>query len=266
MKVSIITPTYNSTRFLRETAQSIMAEREHVDVEWIVVDGGSDDETLDIVRDLSQGTARILCEPDDGAADAINKGLRLATGDVLNWINSDDVIVPGALARVVSHFETYPEDALVIGRCPIVDDQGQEIRKGITRFKEMFYPVSGRFTFQCINYISQPAMYFQRAAMEKSGPLRTDLTAAWDYEFILRLWRAGAGRVLKGDPLAQFRWTPGSISARHFRLQFKEELEAAVADAGWFSLQAWIHRCVRLGIVSAYSLINRPGPESNPAE
>ena len=149
----------------------------------------------------------------------------------------------------------HPDKALCFGHCPIINEDNQEIRKGITRFKEMFYPISCRFVIQSINYISQPAMVFRRSALEAAGPLRQDLKAAWDYEFILRLWRQGGAVRVARPALANFRWHPGSISGQFFKLQFKEEYEAAVADAGKFSLQALLHWFVRWGIVGCYSLM-----------
>jgi GT2 family glycosyltransferase len=196
-------------------------------------------------------------EKDTGPANAINRGLKMATGDILAWLNADDFYEPGALALVAAAFEQNPDMAFCFGRCRIVDEKGQEIRKGITRFKECFYPVSSRFTFQTINYISQPAMFFRRTAFEAAGPLREDLRAAWDYEFILRLWRQGRAKVLFGAPLAAFRWHACSISGQHFRQQFQEEYEAARADAGWYAPQTLLHAGVRFGIVAIYSWMGR---------
>ena len=253
MKITVITPNWNGARFLEESVRSIHAQAcSDVELEHIVVDGGSTDASMEIVRRHRIGIARVISEPDNGPASAINKGLRLATGEVVAWLNADDRYRPAALSRVAALFRQHPRKALCFGRCPIMDEGGREIRTSITRFKELFFPFSSRFTIQCINYISQPAMFFRRAAAAAAGPLREDLLAAWDYEFVLRLWPHGGAIRAPGPALADFRWHASSISGAGFRTQFQEELDAAMADAGRHSLQAWIHRGVRWGIVTIY--------------
>lgn len=256
MRISVITPNFNGERFLDESLQSVIAQREAgVDLEYIVVDGNSADRSMDIIRRYGSAIDRVICENDAGPASAINKGFRAATGDVVGWLNADDAYRPGALVRVVKSFEANPGRAICFGRCPIIDEDGREIRTGITRFKEMFFPISCRFTIQCINYISQPAMFFRRSALEKAGPLREDLKCAWDYEFILRLWRHGGAMAVPEPALAAFRWHGGSISGRNYAIQFREEWAAAAADSGRFSPQAMLHLGVRWGIVWSYSLM-----------
>ena len=254
MRFSIITANYNSAAFLEETLLSIVSQRQPgVEIECIIVDGGSTDDSHQIIQKFKNEIDHLIIEKDTGPANAINKGLALASGEVIAWLNADDVYSAGALQRVAECFEKSSGDvAFCFGRCPIINEKGEEIRAGITRFKEIFFPVSSRFVYQSINYISQPALFFRKQAFERAGFLREDLVAAWDYEFILRLWREGKGITLPGAPLAAFRWHEGSISGRNFSRQFKEELEAAKNDAGLFSLQTLLHYGVRWGIVAAY--------------
>ena len=258
MKCSIVTPNFNGARFLEATLASVAAQRAPgVTVEHWIVDGGSSDGSLEIIKRFLGPETFLIAERDRGPADAINKGLRRVTGELVAWLNADDLYAPGALARAAAVLAAQPRAALAFGRCRIVDEGGAEIRGGITRFKELFFPLSSRFTFQCINYISQPAMFFRRAALERAGLLRDDLTAAWDYEFVLRLWRQGGAARIPGTPLADFRWHPGSISGRAFAQQFREEWHAAAADAGRWSPQALVHLGVRYGIVGIYALMAR---------
>ncbi|HMP98042.1 MAG TPA: glycosyltransferase family 2 protein, partial [Kiritimatiellia bacterium] len=205
--ITVITPNWNGERFLERTLESIREQRNRgVALEYIVVDGGSTDRSREILAAYRDAIDVLIVEPDQGPASAINKGLRRANGDVVAWLNADDVYAPDALTRVVAACAAFPERALGFGRCRIIDEEDREIRRGITRFKEAFFPFSSRFTIQCINYISQPAMFFRREAMLRVGGLREDLKAAWDYEYILRLWRCGGGFVIPGPPLADFRW------------------------------------------------------------
>ncbi len=256
MRFSIITPNYNGERFLEQTLRSVISQADDgVELEYIVVDGNSTDNSHKIIEKYSDRLAKTIIEKDTGPANAINKGLALASGDVLAWLNADDLYYPNTLRRVQQALEGRPEAAICFGACPIIDTQGQEIRAGITRFKEFFYPLSSRFTYQCINYLSQPALFFRRSAFKEAGPLRENMIAAWDYEFILRLWRSGDAVQVSGGPLAAFRWHEQSISGQQFAIQFQEEYKAAQDDAGRFSPQTLLHFFVRWGIVGIYSLM-----------
>ena len=155
MKISVITPNFNGERFLEGTLKSVLAQRDDgVDLEYIVVDGQSTDRSMDIIRAHGNRIDRVICEQDSGPANAINKGLRAVTGDVVGWLNADDTYYPRTLERVTRTMELHPSRALCFGHCPIVNKAGAEIRIGITRFKELFFPFSCRFVIQCINYVS----------------------------------------------------------------------------------------------------------------
>lgn len=254
MRISVITPSYNSGRFIEATLESVLSQatRAGLEVEYIVVDGGSTDDTRSILERHRTAFTHLIVEPDHGPASAINKGMRLATGDILAWLNADDRYLPGALLRVADAFANKPNRALCFGRCRIVGEQGREIRRGITHFKDSLFPFSCRPLIQTINYVSQPALFFSRRAWQQTGELRENMQAAFDYEFLLRLWRQGGGMHLAGEPLAEFRWHPGLISGQTFEQQFREEWEAAAEDAGRYSPQVLIHALVRRGIVAIY--------------
>lgn len=251
---SIIIPSYNSAAYIEQALSSILMQREiGLEVEIIIVDGQSSDNTLQLLEKYQRRINHLIVEPDDGPANAINKGLALASGELLTWLNADDIYQPKALKRVADIYTSQREASFYFGRCSIIDEQSHEIRSWITRFKELFFPINSHFVFQCINYISQPATFFTRDAYHQAGPLREDMVAAWDYEFFLRLWHQGKGVLVNSSPIASFRWHEQSISGQNFTIQFKEELDAALKDAGKLSVQGIIHRAVRWGIVGAYS-------------
>ena len=160
-----------------------------------------------------------------------------------------------------------PRAAFSFGRCPIVDADGREIRRFVTRFKEAWFPLSCRAAIRTLNYVSQPSVLIRRSAWEAAGPLRTDLKAAWDYDLWLRLWRrGGAVRVPGREPLAFFRWTPDSISGANYERQFAEELAVARADAGRLAPSALLHFLVARGIVFCYRrMAPRPAGEGRAA-
>jgi len=258
MRISVITPCLNAAPYIEGLLASVTAQAgDGLEVEHILLDAGSTDGTRELLQQYRPAAAKLIFEPDQGPADAINKGLALASGEVLAWLNADDLYAAGALRRVSEAFAGEPAAAICFGHCPIIDQAGREIRRPITRFKELWYPLACRPTIQMLNFVSQPAMFFRRSAFEQAGPLRTDLKAAWDYEFLLRLWRQGKARRIGRPALAYFRWTPASISGQNFRLQFREEYQAAVADGGRWAPQVMLHRLVCWGIVGIYSLMER---------
>jgi glycosyltransferase involved in cell wall biosynthesis len=256
MKFSIITPSFNSGDYIDKTIRSIVGQRrDDIGVELLVIDGGSTDTTHDILARFHDQIDYIIIEPDRGPAHAINKGLRRASGAVVAWLNADDLYYEHCFEAVASHLTGNPRDSFCFGRCLIIDEKGTEIRRAITRFKEMFFPISSRFTFQVINYISQPALFFRKSALDAVGFLREDMVAAWDYDFFMRLWLHGHGGVIDEKPVAAFRWHEQSISGRNFHVQFQEELAVARQYTGAWSPQTLLHHLVRFGIVGAYSLM-----------
>ena len=256
MKFSIITPNFNGEKYLEQTIRAVLQQRKYVDLDYIMVDGGSTDGSLEIINRHKSEFSHCIIEKDNGPAEAINKGLELVSGDIVAWLNADDIYFPRTLVRVRDAFDVAPQASMCFGGCVIINEKGEEIRDSITRFKELFYPLSSQFTYQCINYISQPALFFRTEAVKMAGPLREDMIAAWDYEFILRLWKHGNTCRVKGEPLSAFRWYDQSISGENFHLQFEEEYASAKEDAGRFSLQTGIHFLVRWSIVGIYSAMS----------
>lgn len=254
MKISIITPCYNSERFIEETILSIVEAKKRApcEVEYIVVDGGSTDGTMRIVNCHKGDIEIVVSERDRGPADAINKGFKLATGDYVGWLNGDDLYKPDAIERLVKVIERHPDRALYFGKCDIVNEDGREIRKAITIFKNCFFPFACRPLIQTINFVSQPSSFFSAGAVREAGEIRLDMKAAFDYEFILRLWKIGGAKRIPGGVVSSFRWYPTSISGANYHRQFKEEFDAAASDAGRYSPQVLLHYVVQKAIVYIY--------------
>ena len=260
MKITIVTANYNGERWLARCMDSVLSQKLEAgdELEYIVVDGASTDGSMEVVCARQERLAHVISEPDTGPADALNKGFALATGELLGWLNADDVYHSGTLARAIRTAKAKPGASFFFGKCRIVDEQRNEIRGFPTWVKNACFPFSSRFLIQCINYVSQPASWFRRSALEAiGGELRTDYKAAWDYDLMLKLWRQGEGARIPGAPLSDFLWHPGSISGQHYERQFEEEWRAAVDDAGRWSPQAFIHWLVRHGIVWSYRWMNR---------
>lgn len=228
MKVTVVTPSLNQVRFVERTVESVLSQEGDFELEYLVVDGGSTDGTL-AVLDRYSGRLTCVSEPDEGQSDALNKGFSRASGDVLAWLNSDDVYVPGALERVRVALETTGA-AWCFGQCRVVDEDDREIRRPVTRYKNH---ASRRYSFRGLlarNFVSQPAVFFRRDLLARVGPLRRDFHLAMDYELWLRFARI-AEPVFVPHDLAAFRWHASSKSGSRWGRMAWEAFQAAALHA-----------------------------------
>ena len=132
MKISIITPSFNQGKFIEDAILSVLGQN-YPDVEHIVIDNCSGDNTQDVVKKYPH--IKWISEPDKGQSDALNKGFRMATGDVIGWLNCDDLYAPDALSKVISAFENNSESQWLIGRCNMIDPAGNLIRRDVMDYK-----------------------------------------------------------------------------------------------------------------------------------
>lgn len=203
MRISIVTPSFNQGVFIERTIESVLSQRGDFELEYLVVDGGSADGTLAILR-RHEGRLRFVSERDRGQSDAINKGFRLATGDVLAWLNSDDTYAPGALDAVAAALRDGGA-RWCFGECRIVDEADREVRSAIARYKSWSSRRYSRAGLVGRNFIPQPATFFRRDLLAEAGPLDESLHFAMDYDLWLRFARL-ADPVFVPRTLATFRW------------------------------------------------------------
>ena len=135
MRVTILTPSFNQSLFLRPAIASVLDQRGDFELNLIVIDGGSIDGTVDLLQSIHDTRLKWTSAPDCGQADAINRGLQSADGDIIGWLNSDDLYVPGALATVTSAFSN-PQTQWLAGRCQIINETGNVIRSAIAAYKD----------------------------------------------------------------------------------------------------------------------------------
>ena len=193
-----MTPSLNQGQFIRATIDSVLGQG-YSDLELWVIDGGSTDGTLEILASYG-GRVRWVSEPDSGQAEAINKGLRRATGEVVGWLNSDDTYLPGALQAVGEFFARNAGTAAVYGDAHYVDRGGRIVGPYPTRDFDW-----ERLAHEC--YLCQPAVFFRRGLVDRLGGLDTDLAVALDYDLWIRYFREHRP-VRLARPLATSRMYP----------------------------------------------------------
>ncbi len=189
-KISIVTPSLNQGRYLDAAIRSVL-EQGYPNLEYIVIDGGSSDDSRRIIERYSGGLAYWQSEPDCGQAHALNKGFRRATGDILAWLNADDTYESGTLTRVVEAFSTYPDADIMSGQCLLWHGTKDDRLIGPSPLRTYadFLRVGSNWTNDRL--ILQPEAFFRRSVYERAGPLREDLHYCFDTIFWLAAARAG---------------------------------------------------------------------------
>lgn len=182
-KISVITPSYNQALFLEETIRSVL-DQGYPDLEYIVIDGGSTDGSVEIIQKYASRLAYWVSEKDSGQVEAIQKGINLATGDVFAWLNSDDVYSPGTLNLVGELFQ-QESPALLYGKCDLIDTKSVPLsslpyREGINLDKLL-----------ADHMLPQPSCFLRMDVVRQVGPLNPNLHYAFDYEYWVRILLAG---------------------------------------------------------------------------
>lgn len=216
MRLSFVIPTRNQAGFLRRAIDSCIAQAVE-DSEIVVVDGASDDGTVDVLRSYGN-RVRWRSERDRGQGDAINKGVALAAGEVIAWLNSDDAYAgPGVLGPVMAAFDADPEVDLVFGDGQIVDSSGRRLRA----YRNRPFRTALDLLRSPIG-LCQPAAFFRRRLFEDAGGIRVDLPFTLDYELTLRLFEKARTVRYLDRTLASTTFHPAAKSIAHMRAQIEE--------------------------------------------
>lgn len=225
MKISIVTTNYNTDKYLEETIKSVLNQKGDFELEYIITDGGSTDNSLDIIKKYKD-RLKYISEKDKGQSDGINKGLKMATGDIVAFLNADDVYTDGALDKVVTYFKENPDCMWLTGYCKIIDENGKQIKKYITEYKNRRLR---KFTFEQLlieNCISQPATFWRRKLHDEVGYIDESLHYSMDQD----LWARFASKYklhLIKDYLAEFRFTPDTKTGSSIEKTLKESRQIA---------------------------------------
>ena len=218
LKFSIITPSYNSERFIRDTVESVFRQ-DCSEFEHIVIDGGSTDGTLDILKEYTH--LKWLSEPDKGAAEAINKGLKMASGEIVAWINSDDYYEKNILKDVLSVFKYNNNIDIVYGNLTFVNEDQSVIRAETTEKYDLNYLIHKN-----ADAIRQPCTFFRRRLLDKIGLLDENLKCAFDYDFILRFLLNSESCYINRN-LAYYRDYESTLTRKYLKLQGIEIIKTA---------------------------------------
>jgi glycosyltransferase involved in cell wall biosynthesis len=217
MKFSIITPSFNQGRFLPDCVESVLSQA-GVEVEHIVTDAGSTDETLEVLKRYPH--LRWTSEPDGGMSDGINKGFLKATGDWVMWLNCDDYLLPGALAKVADFIKAHPEADVAHGDCVYVKEDKTPIRR---KYDTPVDEWDFLFVGCCIPSTST---FYRRGIIEAGNLLDTGYRNCMDWEYYLRLTRLGYRFRYLPEALAGFRWHEESTTQKHWQRMIDEGLKA----------------------------------------
>ena len=225
--VSIITPSYNQAPFLEQTMQSVL-EQDYPHIEYIVVDGGSTDNSAEIIKTYADRLAYWISERDSGQSEAINKGFARANGEIVAWLNSDDYYMRNTISVVVRCFEQNPDAVMLYGDMLAVDEEGQTIN--VLKYKQLSLE-----DLLCFQIIGQPSVFFRHSALNKTGLLDPSFHFMLDHHLWIRL--AEQGRILH---------IPQVWSAARYHPQAKNRARAAEFGREAFRVLDWAKKQPRL--------------------
>lgn len=245
LKVTMITITYNSADTIEKTITSVL-EQKYPDLEYIIVDGGSTDDTLKIVRKYQKRITKLISEKDKGISDAFNKGIQQATGDVIGIINSDDALYEGTLVKVSEQFEKHKDLDVLYGNTMLTDKDMIDIHiaRPDTDLKKLRYSFS----------IWHPSVFVAKKTYLKYGLFSCDYKYAMDYELLSRIYFGGGRFQYIDECLSYFR--DGGVSQRRYDRTLKEHKKIAKRNG----CSEWLidyHICILYMIWSVRRLFGR---------
>lgn len=223
-KISIVIPSFNKGRFIGQTLDSIAIQK-YPNLEVIIQDGGSTDGTISIIKEFAQKYPKVIrfeSKKDKGQLDAINKGIGKATGEILTYINADDVYESGAFDSVAKAYCERPNSLWFVGRGKVIDSNGREIAKAVTWYKSLCLLLNFHFLLLIFNFIMQPSVFLTRSAWEKFGPFTGTPNFVMEYDLWLKLGAVFMPTVIDNN-LSCFRLSDDNISSTSFKNTLEED-------------------------------------------
>jgi glycosyltransferase involved in cell wall biosynthesis len=202
-KISIVTPSYNQGSFLRETIESVLNQN-YPNLEYFIIDGGSTDNSLDIIHEYEDRIDWWVSEKDNGQSEAINKGFKKATGELLCWVNSDDILLPGCLKEVANSYLKNKKPELIHTNFLYIDTDG--IVKRMIRIPQQ----TRFFMYHGVWSVSAPSAFFSAHLLREAGYLNPEYHVSMDLDLWIRMIKSGARVIHIPKYLGAFRWHEAS--------------------------------------------------------
>ena len=225
-KISIVIPSYNKVEYIQETLESIVSQK-YPNLEVIIQDGSSTDGTLEIIKKYAKKYPEIfswVSRKDKGQVDSINKGLMKAKGDIVTYINADDIYENGALFVVGVYYRENPGILWLAGKGDMINGKGKRIFSLVTKYKNLLLRSNWYLLLLVVNYLNQPAVFLSKNAYKKYGPFSGTKDYVMEYDLWLKLGKIQMPSVLK-DHLASFRLTVNSISSTEFKILLSRDFK-----------------------------------------
>lgn len=226
-KISIITPSFNQGAFIEETILSVL-DQDYPNLEYIIIDGGSVDKSVEVIKKYEGRITHWVSEKDSGQSEAINKGLKLSTGEIVSWLCSDDLYLPEALHKVAKIFNEKKNSVMLHGKAVLFDSSGKQEIKGaeMTDIQLRYYSVIP---------FPQPSSFFRRRLIDEKGFLREDLHFAMDFDLLIRA--ALSYEITPVDELlSKYRLHEGSKTIsqiRHFEAEWVNVFSKFIRSVEW---------------------------------
>jgi|SRR3972149_674630 len=252
-KISIVIPSLNKARFIGETLSSIFSQ-DYSNLEVIVQDGGSTDGTIGLLKKYAKKYPKIISwesKKDKGQVDAINKGLAKATGDIVTYINADDVYKKGAFLEVGRYFAKHPKTLWIAGKGEIIDGKGKVISSFVTDYKNFLLSQNKYDLLLMVNYLMQPSVFLSMKTYLKFGPFTGTKTGVMEYDLWLKLGKKRMPEAIN-KTLSSFRIYKGSISTKKFKkvLFADEQIAEKYTQNPLILLLHYLHNIGRVAIVN----------------
>ncbi len=217
-RISIVIPVYNKAGYIEETLESIVTQN-YSNLEIIIKDGGSEDGTVEIIKDFADRYHSFIhweSQKDNGQLDAIKMGLRYATGDILSYINADDIYQEGAFHKIAEAFGKNKGCLWLSGEGLHIDEHGKEISAFVSRYKNFLLHKNKYFYLLCVNYLMQPSVFITKKAYSMFGPFKGNSDFVLEYDLWLKVGKVQMPVVIN-DVLSSFRITGESITSKQSR-------------------------------------------------
>jgi GT2 family glycosyltransferase len=219
--VSIITPSFNQASFLEQTLRSVLEQQDYLDIEYIIIDGASTDNSLEIIKKYSDKLAYWVSEKDSGQADAINKGMAHAKGEIVAWLNSDDCYLPAAISSAVEAFDANPDAVMVYGDMIAIDENG--FVTNTFKYRQLSLE-----DLLCFQIIGQPAVFLRRAVFEQVKGLDINFHFLLDHQLWIKI--AAQGKIVH---------VPQIWSAARYHTAAKNRAQASEFGREAFQILNW---------------------------